>query len=233
MDTFRQEQLAKDVHLIATPFRLIGELLQIILFILIAPLVFVVNLIYSISTGTPLMSRDEIIITEIVGAVLFPFLVTLLYVFYRYARRRFEPKWGVNQFFVWLAAFVVILAAVKANFFFHLGWDETENAFVASIPIWLPLLGFAVAMAVRPRPDQPRSPKVSLFSSMPKTAVRLNLPRRVNFATLPTRFCSFCSHDVPAIGLKGLSDEDTQRVVKMHGEGCSWVPNLYGRETFF
>ena len=71
-------QTEQDIHLIAAPFRFVKAWLQILLFIIVAPIVFIVCLIKWMLTGEPIMSPDEIILAKWAIILLSPVWIPLL-----------------------------------------------------------------------------------------------------------------------------------------------------------
>lgn len=123
MDNRKMNQLADDVHLIAVPFRWVGETLKLLFFILALPVVFVLSVIYWLITGTPIMSPDEVWLTKILLTIFSPFIATVICIFHKHWRRMRNPEYRnpIPAPVVFVITFVLVLAFVKCNFYF--GWD--------------------------------------------------------------------------------------------------------------
>ena len=65
-------RMADDIHLIATPFRWVGETLKLLLLVLGLPLVFIISFIYWLITGKLIMSPDDLWLTKVLFTVLRP-----------------------------------------------------------------------------------------------------------------------------------------------------------------
>jgi hypothetical protein len=53
-------QTERDIHLIATPFRIVSDVLQMLAFIAVLPIVLIISVVYWLATGKPIMSPDEL-----------------------------------------------------------------------------------------------------------------------------------------------------------------------------
>ena len=96
----------QDIHLIAAPFRFVRDWIRIILFILILPVVLVVNVIHWALTGQPIMSPDEIWLAKTLFILATPvWILIATMVIWRIAKRpKKEPESEPETVKVWSAS---------------------------------------------------------------------------------------------------------------------------------
>jgi hypothetical protein len=165
MDDQKMNQLADDVHLIASPFRFVGETLKILLFILALPIVFVIALIHSTITGAPLLGPDLTLPVEILLTVLHPFLVLVLCGLYTRWGQDFRSKYPNRRLFkvsMFFADIPLVLFLVWCNFNFGWGYYQDDvyyrngvygygynSAWIALSPVWITVAIFILAALMR------------------------------------------------------------------------------------
>lgn len=152
MDT-NDKQFKDDVHLIAAPFRFVRDLFQVVIFILILPLVFLINFVYWMFTGVPIMSPDECDLAQIVLGLLSPLITTFCWMFYKHVQQekdyRYEmplPAWVI---FIATAGFMLLF--VKGNFYYGWGLYGSDSVWFSLFPIWVPFTILGIALAAPKR----------------------------------------------------------------------------------
>ena len=110
-------RMADDIHLIATPFRWVGETLKLLLLVLGLPLVFIISFIYWLITGKLNMSPDDLWLTKVLFTVLRPWIMTLTCIFNKHFRvmKGHEYRSPVPNFIVFVATILIMLVFIKCN----------------------------------------------------------------------------------------------------------------------
>jgi hypothetical protein len=110
MSELEMKQLASDVHLIATPFRWVADLIKLAIFFAILPLVIVGGIVYAAIYGGPIVDADMWFLLKILFTVLTPFLIAGIYSLC--AKGSMGGIW-FKELVVLVLCFVVIGALIK------------------------------------------------------------------------------------------------------------------------
>jgi len=231
MDELKMNQMADDIHLIAAPFRLVGEWLKILAFILVLPVVFLISFVYWMLTGTPIMSRDECWLAQRVLTVLAPFILGFLHLFYAHIRnaKRHEDASTVAGMWTWIVGGIIAMPFVAKAVYQDGSYYNSTSTFVTLLPLSIMLAVFTVAVASEFMGANDRFWKEY---AQPKTA-----PAPVDLDSLPMGVCGHCHKDGDedrdtAISQpeRGLCGADIDRIpngwatiAKYHEPNCPWV----------
>jgi len=84
MDDRKMNQLADDIHLVTAPVRVVADWIEILVFIAVLPIAFVVSVVNWLITGKPIRSLDEIWLTKVLLTVLSPFIAMIICLFHKH-----------------------------------------------------------------------------------------------------------------------------------------------------
>jgi hypothetical protein len=141
------EQAAKDLHLIAAPVRMVDNAVQLVLFILVLPVVFLYSFVKYVLTGEPIMTPDECRFAQPVCLVVCPVLVGMCFGFYERRRRNNEEdyKLPLGMFKAMFLAIPLLYAFLWCSGKFDLGYLGSTSTLVVTSPLWVPLVGLICA----------------------------------------------------------------------------------------
>lgn len=235
MSDIQNEQMAKDLHVIAAPFHFVEGILKIVVFLFLLPFVVIIGVVYSTYTGKPMMSPDECYMFSRILLMLNPAIVCICVSAYKHIRLShipLEPHYE-NHPYLW---FILDIPALIGYMYLTKGDIlDTTNPLYATSPGWFPVAVLTLGLifmhyVTKPVVEAEKEAKGELPS--PPEVFQNNFPKlqaeeldRLHNHTGEPDTCLFCHRSIWHDNMLGTiflkTGNDLREYLSQHDSNCT------------